>query len=163
MPHRTEKLGHAIRAVLAEAIQTRLSDPRIELLTSITHVEVSADLSLARVYVSVMAPEVRRKLCLQALHGASGRLRRALGERLVMRIVPRLEFVLDDSIQRAFNTVQAIDEAMAELGERPPWVADEDDWPDDTSANHENDVELRGDKTELVSDLRDDIGPQEEC
>ena len=38
-----------------------------------------------------------------------------------MRQVPRLEFVLDDSLKQAFETVQAIDSAMAELGQKPPW------------------------------------------
>jgi len=106
---------------VAEAIQRRLSDPRIELLTSVTHVEVSPDLTVARVFVSVMATAERQKLCLAALRSATHRVRAMVADQVVLRQVPRIEFTLDDSIQRAFRTVQAIDEAMIELGEPAPW------------------------------------------
>ena len=46
-----------IRSIVADAIQNRLNDPRILPLTSITRVAVSDDFSLARIYVSVMAPD----------------------------------------------------------------------------------------------------------
>ena len=125
MIHRTERVGNLIRDIVAGAIQNRLSDPRIERLTSVRRVDVSADLSVARVYVSVMAPDARRKLCLDALRHSAGRLRALVGREVVLRQTPRLDFHLDDSVQRAFRTVQAIDEAMAELGERPPWETDD--------------------------------------
>jgi ribosome-binding factor A len=118
---RAERIGNAIRSVLSERIQRGLSDPRIETLTSITHVDVSADCSTARVYVSVMAAPSRQALCLEALQSAAGRLRAAVGERVRLRHVPHLLFCLDDSVQRAFRTVQAIDASMAELGQRLPW------------------------------------------
>lgn len=132
MSRRTERIGNLIRAVLADAIQARLHDPRIEPLTSLTRVEVSADFSLARVYVSIMASAARQKLCLQALQGAAGRLRSFVAAEIVMRQTPRLEFVLDESVQGAFRTVQAIDAAMAELGEAPlePPTADQNDRPE---------------------------------
>jgi ribosome-binding factor A len=110
-----------IRSIVSEAIQTRLADPRLEPLTSITHVDVSADLSLARIGVSVMANPAGQKLAVAALQSAAGRLRSAVADQVHMRQVPRLEFVLDDSLKQAFETVQAIDQAMAELGQKPPW------------------------------------------
>ncbi len=125
MSRRVERIGNAIRSVLSERIQRGLSDPRIETLTSITHVDVSADCSTARVYVSVMAAPSRQALCLEALQSAAGRLRAAVGERVRLRHVPHLLFRLDDSVQRAFRTVQAIDSTMAELGQRLPWEEDE--------------------------------------
>jgi ribosome-binding factor A len=123
---RTERIGNVIRAIVAEAIQSRLSDPRIALLTSITRVEVSDDLSIARINVSVMAPEAQQKLCIQALGHASGRLRAMVAHEMSLRQVPRLTFHLDTSLQKAFETVQAIDAAMAELGEPLPWEKDDD-------------------------------------
>jgi ribosome-binding factor A len=114
-----------LRTVISDAIQHRLSDPRIERLTSVTRVEVSPDLATARVYVSVMGNEVRRKLCMEALEHAAGRLRALLARRTTLRRVARLEFCLDNSVQRAFETVQMIDAAMAELGQRLPWETEE--------------------------------------
>ncbi len=106
--------------MLAEAIQTRLSDPRIPPLTSITRVEVAPDLASARVRVSVMAPEAQRKLCVEALRQAGGRLRAVVAEQVVLRHVPRLVFVLDDSVRRACETVESLNQIMAELNARQP-------------------------------------------
>jgi len=115
---RTERVASLIRAILAEAIRNRLSDPRIEPLTSITRVEVSADLSLAHVYVSVMAEEARRKLSVEALRHAAGRLRSMVAQEVTLRQTPQLDFRLDESVQRSFETVQRLDRMMEELGER---------------------------------------------
>lgn len=113
MTRRTERIASLIRDVVADAILTRLSDPRIEPLTSITRVEVSADLSIARVNVSVMNDNpARRELSVRALRGAAGRLRGMVGERLSARIIPRLEFHLDDSVRRGIETVQALERVL---------------------------------------------------
>lgn len=126
MSRRTERVGSLIREIIAEAIQNRLSDPRIPPITSITRIQVSEDFSAACVYVSVMAPEAQRRLCLAALRSASGLLRRLLAPELRLRKVPWLNFRLDDSVRRSFETVTAIDGAMRELGQPPEWEREED-------------------------------------
>lgn len=121
MSKRTERVGSLIRAIIADAIQSRLNDPRVPPITSITRVEISADFAVARVFVSVMATDARRQLCLRALRSAAGYLRRLLGPQLSLRKTPALDFRLDDSLRRSFETVQLIDQAMEELGQRPQW------------------------------------------
>jgi ribosome-binding factor A len=138
---RTERVGHLIRLILAQTIQNRLSDPRIPTITSVTRVEVSDDFSVARVFVSVMAPEAQRKLCLTALRKASGLFRRVLAPELSMRKIPALEFRLDDSLRRGFETVAVIDRAMRELGQVPEWERDEDE---ETAAGEEGDAPACG-------------------
>lgn len=120
MSRRSERVANVIRAIVADAIQHRLNDPRIEPLTSVTHVHVSADLSVADVYVSVMAQDSRRQLSLQALQHAAGRLRSLVARQVALRQVPLLRFRLDESIQGSFRTVQQLDRLMAELGARAP-------------------------------------------
>jgi ribosome-binding factor A len=115
---RAERVASLVRTILAEAIQSRLSDPRIEPLTSITRVEVSADLSVARVYVSVMAEPARRELSLRALRHAAGRLRSLVADGITLRQTPQLDFRLDESVQQSFQMVQQIDRLMEELGPR---------------------------------------------
>ncbi len=115
---RTERVASLIRTILAEAIQSRLSDPRIEPMTSITRVEVSADLSIAHVHVSVMAEAARRELTVRALRHASGRLRSLVAREVSLRQAPELNFQLDESLQHGFQTVQQIDKLMEELDER---------------------------------------------
>ena len=51
---RPERVGHLIREVVSEAISNRLNDPRVEPLSSVTRVEVTADMEHAKVWVSVM-------------------------------------------------------------------------------------------------------------
>ena len=121
MSRRTERIGHLIRSLVADVIQNRLADPRIPTITSVTRVEVSDDLAVARVYISALAPEPKRKLCLTALRSASGVFRRALGPQLHLRKFPYLDFRLDDSLRQGFETLEIIDRAMRELGERPTW------------------------------------------
>jgi ribosome-binding factor A len=116
MSRRTERIASLIRDLIADAIQTDLSDPRIEPLTSITRVEVTPDLSLARIHVSVLAPPARQTLCVRALRHAAGRLRTLAARELVLRQAPRLEFHLDESLQRGFETMQAIEVAMSRTG-----------------------------------------------
>lgn len=115
MSRRTLRVASLIRSIVADAIQFRLNDPRIEPLTSVLRVDVSADFSVAKVYVSVMAGEARQKLTLDALRGAAGMMRSLVASDVTLRQTPALEFVLDGSLQRGFETVQAIDQAMREL------------------------------------------------
>lgn len=124
MSRRTERIGSLIRQIVADAIQSRLSDPRIERLTSVTRVEVTADMSLARVHVSVLAPPARRKLTLTALHSAARRMRAVVAEQLSTRTTPEIAFCLDESIQHGIETQRAIDEALAASGLRSTWDAD---------------------------------------
>ena len=130
MSRRMERIGSLIRSVLARAIQERLSDPRIEPLTSITRVDVAADLSIARVHVSVMAKPAQQELTLKALESAVGRLRAEIADQVVLRHVPMLQFKLDHALQQSFETLRQIDAAMAELNDagadRVPEDEDED-------------------------------------
>ncbi len=135
MSRRTERVGSLIRQVVADAIQSRLSDPRIERVTSVTQVEVSPDLSVAKVRVSVLAPAPRRKLTLEALKSAARRLRAMVGQEIAVRQVPELVFQLDESIQYGIETERAIDEALASSGLRSSWDAPADDAAADENAD----------------------------
>jgi ribosome-binding factor A len=145
---RTEKVASLIRTVIAEAIQTRLADPRIPTITSITRVVVSDDFSVARIFVSVMAPEAQRNLCLTALRSAATMLRRILAPELQLRKIPLLVFELDESLRKGLETLEVIDAAMRELGEVPAWEAED-------AAEDETEEELLTDDPSADA-LRDD-------
>ena len=116
---RGERVASLIRELVAEEVQHGLNDPRIPTITSITRVELTPDFALARIYVSVLANDVKRRLCIEALTSAAGRLRWLLGQELTLRHTPQLEFRLDESVRGAFEVVQKIDHLMEELGEQP--------------------------------------------
>ncbi len=141
-----------MRTILGEEIQYRLSDPRIPTVTSVTRVEVAQDFSVARVYVSVMGDDTQRQNCLAALDKAAGHLRWCVGRQMQIRKLPTLQFRLDESLQRSFETVEAIDRAMRDLGEIPEWErADEGDPPIDEPAS-DTDHENTSDETDAPTD-----------
>ena len=99
-PRRRQRLASLIEQVVSEVLQRELKDPRMASLTSITGVDVTADVRHARIYVSVMGSEAERQATLAALQRASGFVRAKLGEELTIRHVPEVAFHLDTSIER---------------------------------------------------------------
>lgn len=96
---RPERVGHLIQRELADILRG-LRDPRLSQWVSVTAVEVTPDLSLARVFVSVLPAGEERARSLKALEGATGFVRRALAPRLGLREVPEIRFQLDGSIEQ---------------------------------------------------------------
>ena len=107
MINRSERMGDEIRRILAGLIQRKLSDPRINEQVSITGVNLSRDLSLARVYYSVYGDDEARQGAAEAFDKAGGFLRRELASQLRSRKVPRLLFIEDQSI-RAGEVIDAL-------------------------------------------------------
>jgi ribosome-binding factor A len=91
---RAERLAHQIRNELAELLARELKDPRIGFAT-VTRVDLTADLSHARILVSVLgAPEVQTDT-MQGLVSAAGYIRHEISHRLKLRRAPEITFVLD--------------------------------------------------------------------
>ena len=93
------------------SILTDMKDPRIKDVT-VTIVEVSADLRNAKVHVSVMGDEKKKKLCLQGLQHASGFLQQKVGTRIDTRYTPRVQFVLDKGIENAMAVTRILKEVL---------------------------------------------------
>jgi len=108
MSRRMRRVNELLREELARQI-ARLNDPRLSGLVSITEVEASADLSTAYVFVSVLAEPDQQERTLFALNQASGFLRRTLGSTLNLKRIPRLQFVLDRSLERGARLSALLD------------------------------------------------------
>jgi ribosome-binding factor A len=108
---RSERLSSQIQRELARLVQTSLKDPRLS-MPSILEVQVSKDLSHARVFFSVLDPEDAAD-CLTALNGASGFLQREIGKTLKSRLTPKLSFIYDDTDIRGRQLSDLIDSALA--------------------------------------------------
>lgn len=100
MSRRTEQVGDLIKEELSRLLEREVKDPRIGFVT-LTEVDVSPDLRLARVYFSVLGDELMMQESLAALARARGFLRRELSQRLALRCVPELQFQLDRSVERS--------------------------------------------------------------
>ena len=114
---RSYRVADQIQRELSDLIRHELKDPRIPDMITIAGVEVSKDLSHAKIYVSAITiesegPEVRDEM-VDALNQGGGFLRKGLGGRMRLRIVPTLKFFYDDVQQAGSKLSGLIDEAVA--------------------------------------------------
>jgi ribosome-binding factor A len=107
------RVDEAVREVLSDAISLRVKDPRIGFVT-VTAVETAPDLRRARVFVSVLGDEGVRKRTMQGLRSAHGILQRAVASELRLKHTPALEFVYDDTGDRARRIAELIDREAEE-------------------------------------------------
>ena len=112
--HRIARASVTIQKELGELISSRLNDPRLPDMVSVTHVDLATDLTTARVFVSTPGGREERDLAIEALESAAGHLSRELESRMKIRRTPRLVFVADDLIERAEGMSGKIDKVLAE-------------------------------------------------
>lgn len=105
---RTSRLSEEVRKVVGNIIQSELKDPRIPVLTSVTHVDVTRDLKYAKVFISVFGDNDVQEKCLEGLRSASGYIRKEIGSRIKMRYTPEIIFELDNSIEYGLHISKLI-------------------------------------------------------
>jgi ribosome-binding factor A len=114
-------VGEAIRDELSQLIARSVHDPGVGFLT-LTKVNVTSDLQLARVYYTTMGDEQARRETAKALKRAMPFLRRQVAQRIRLRRVPELEFFYDESIaqhDRIERILQELRTESASRGEDP--------------------------------------------
>jgi ribosome-binding factor A len=96
---RKQRVEHGLRDVLTEMIAREVRDPRVKAATllTVTRVELNVDLSVATVYVSIVAEAVAAG-ALAGLAKAAGFLRGPVARKLNLMRAPELRFVADASI-----------------------------------------------------------------
>ena len=109
---RSRRVGEQMQRELAQLIQQEIKDPRVGFVT-VSAVDLSRDLGVAKVFISTMTKGQDVSEVLAVLTKASGFLRRELGRRMMMRIIPELRFVHDVSIERGSELSALIDQAVA--------------------------------------------------
>ena len=107
---RSERVAGQLRRDLAKLIQQEIKDPAVGFV-SLSDVEVTRDLSHAKVFITVFEPE-KAKDSLQALQHAASFLRRRLSQELRLRHVPELHFVHDDSVEKGSHIDELIAKAL---------------------------------------------------
>ncbi|MNK76988.1 Ribosome-binding factor A [compost metagenome] len=99
---RAGRVGEVIKEVASETIR-RLKDPRITGLVSVTDVEVSGDMSHAKVFVSIYGDEDQQRETLEGLQAASGYVRTQVGREVKLRVTPEIHFRQDKSLEQGAN------------------------------------------------------------
>ncbi len=107
------RIEEDIKQNVSQIIFRDIKDPRIDMLVSITNVELSNDKSHAKIYVSTMDKE-KREQTVEGLNSAKGFIKRELGKILELRIMPELTFIADDSIEKSFELFDKIEKINKE-------------------------------------------------
>ena len=106
---RLKKVESLLKEEISGLISRRvIKDPRLAPMTTITDVEVSRDLHYAKVFVSLYGDTESRERSVDALNHASGFIHAKLKKSVHLRIIPRLTFLADDSIERGVRLTNKI-------------------------------------------------------
>ena len=106
------RVAAELQRVLNDLLRTDVKDPRLDGV-SVSAVEVSRDVSVARVYFSLLRPDDDPAPVHAALTKAGGFLRSRVGKTLRMRQAPELRFFEDEAPRRGLEISQLIDEHRA--------------------------------------------------
>ncbi len=110
MNYRATRLAEVIKKELSHMFQKDLKDPRVDFAT-ITSVEVSGDLRVAKIYVSTIKEKNSPAELMDGLEQASGFIRKELGKRINLRYIPEIRFSYDTSMEkgdRIFNLLKKL-------------------------------------------------------
>lgn len=105
--NRMKRVDDQVRQVVAEALLTKVADPRIGMV-SVIRVQVSPEFDTARVWVTVLGDAEERERTMLGLRSAAPFLQSEIARAMRVRRVPKLRFLYDESLDRAFR----IDEAL---------------------------------------------------
>ena len=108
---RHQRLGSQVLRTLSELLRFEVKDPRLQRM-SLTSVDLSRDLSVARVYFSMLDPDDDPAKALEGLERAGGFLRSRLGRELKVRVVPELRFAHDDSAEQGAKLSELIESTL---------------------------------------------------
>lgn len=97
---RVDKIDSILLRELSVIISQEVNDPKLGFPT-VTEVDVSPDLKNAKVYVSFLGKNYKKRDGIQALRQAKGFIKTQLAKRVRMRKIPDLTFVVDDTLDKA--------------------------------------------------------------
>ncbi len=113
--YRLLKLGEQLRKEISSMIMKReVKDPRVSEFLSINRVEVSKDLSYAKVYVSSFMDEASVKRGVEGLQSAAGFIQSSIAGKLRIYKFPKFTFVADFSMKEGYDMVQRLNELEKE-------------------------------------------------
>lgn len=114
IPNRIKRLGQQMARDISEVLIYEMKDPHIKLVT-VTGVEVASDLATAKVFVSVMLDSIEaREGIVGRLNNAAGFVRIKIKDKMTIKRVPTLKFILDNSIERGVRVCSLIEKVRSE-------------------------------------------------
>ncbi|XP_076886168.1 putative ribosome-binding factor A, chloroplastic [Bidens hawaiensis] len=120
-------------AILPEAALG--ADRYLSSITTISDVEISSDLQVVKVYVSVFGDERGKEVALSGLKSKAKYVRGQLSKRMKLRLAPEIRFIEDESLERGSRVIAILDKIKSEkkTGENPSVESSDpnEDWDDE--------------------------------
>ena len=110
--NRADRVADQIRMEVADILMRKIKDPRVRSVT-VTDVELTNDLRIARVFVTAMGTDAEKREIFAGLAKASGFVRSELGRRLTLRYLPEVVFLKDVSGPRGDRVLQLLEELQS--------------------------------------------------
>ncbi len=130
LTHRVERVAEQVREEVSQILATDVADPGVGLVT-VTRVKVTPDLSLARVYWTLMGDAAERKKTTKALQRAAAFVRHLLAERMTLRRAPEVVFQFDEGlaaharVEEILHELHEVEAARARVDDTVPETAAE--------------------------------------
>ena len=109
---RTRRIAQELKKEVSSIISIDLKDPRVSGLASITDVELTNDLSQAKIFVSIIGDDEEKEETIEGLNSSKGFIKKELGQRLRLRHIPDVIYVLDETIERGIYMDNLIDKVI---------------------------------------------------
>ncbi|CAK8569380.1 unnamed protein product [Lathyrus sativus] len=126
-------------AILPEAALG--ADSYLSSVTTVTDVEITSDLQLVKVYISVFGDERGKQVAMAGLKSKAKYVRSQLGKRMKLRLTPEIRFIEDDSMERGSRVIDILDQIKKEESEKTqnPSEKEDDAEQSSSSANEDDD------------------------
>ena len=126
---RVHRVESELKKVLSVVLRSKVNDRKLAMVT-ITEIEVSKDLSYAKVYYSCLIQE-DVEYVKKAFLKSKGLFRSCIASSLKLRIVPDLKFIYDDSVEYGAKMEDKIQNAL----DADSKIIKQDDKPSDENYN----------------------------
>ncbi|RTR37141.1 30S ribosome-binding factor RbfA [Shewanella canadensis] len=134
---RTRRIAQQLQQELAQVLQRDMKDPRIGFVT-VNDVDVSRDLSYAKVYVTFFEEDeklVQEKV--EALDAAAGYIRSLVAGRMKLRVMPELRFIYDSSLVEGMRMSNLVSRVISDDEAKQKQHSDQQDTPQNTDDKSE--------------------------
>lgn len=117
---RTQRLNSLLKEVISEVIRLDVRHPKVATLITVTSVDITKDLTSAKVYISVIGTDQEKEDTLKALESAAGYIAVLSSKKVTIRHFPNLIFRLDNGVDKHIRIDSILKTIEQEQQQRNP-------------------------------------------
>lgn len=136
---RVPKLNALLQEVISEVLTKDLHHlSGIPNFVSITHVEITSDLSYAKVFISVIGDEKQKRMACAVLQEHAGQIAHIASRKVVMRYFPKLDFLIDEGLEKQLRIQEILQKVAPKEGYYPDDDVDSENSKNSDSQNSDS-------------------------